>query len=87
MLNDPLMHKTEVALFASPHVARALDHVVVQIGDSSIESVSRVRNLGVQFDVNLTMDHQVSAVCRSAYAQLRNIGLIRHFLPHQQLAP
>ena len=72
--------KTEVALFASPSVSRSLDYVSLKVGDLAINSVACVRNLGVMFDKTMSMEAQVNAVCRSAYAQLRNIGLIRRYL-------
>ncbi|MCG8430559.1 MAG: reverse transcriptase family protein, partial [Candidatus Omnitrophica bacterium] len=72
--------KTEVGLFAPAHAARALGHVAVEIGDSSIVSQTSVRNLGVMFDTTMSMESHVSSVCRSAYAQLRNIGQIRQYL-------
>ena len=72
--------KTEVMFFASKHTLKTKDHVVIPVGDSSIKSESCVRNLGVMLDTSMSMDRQVSAVCRSAFAQLRNIGLIRQYL-------
>ena len=72
--------KTELAVFASPHCSKSLDHLTINVGDSCVESVGCVRNLGVLFDTNMSMEAQVNAVCRSAYAQLRNIGLLRSYL-------
>ena len=71
--------KTEVMSFASKHTLKTKDHVVIPVGDSSIKSESCVRNLGVMLDTSMSMDRQVSAVCRSAFAQLRNIGLFFFF--------
>ena len=72
--------KTEVMFFASRHTLKTKDHVVIPVGDSSIKSESCVRKFGVMLDTSMSMDRQVSAVCRSAFAQLRNIGLIRQYL-------
>lgn len=69
--------KTEVVPFAPAYVAKVIGHFVV---DSFIISSSSVRHLGVLFDKTLSMESQVSDVCRSAYAQLRNIGLIPQYL-------
>lgn len=52
----------------------------VMIGDSIITSTSEVKNLGVTYDTNLSMESHVNRLCRSAYAQLRNIGHIRRYL-------
>ena len=38
------------------------------------------RNIGVIQDENLSMVGQISAICRSAYYHLRNIGQIRKYL-------
>ena len=43
---------------------------MIPVGDSSIKSESCVRNLGVMLDTSMSMDRQVGAVCRSAFAQL-----------------
>ena len=72
--------KTEVMLFSSKHNSRTMDTISVDMGNSSIASTSCVRNLGVMFDSNMTMEQQVNAVCRSSYGQLRKIGRIRRYL-------
>ena len=69
--------KTEVMLFSNP---RTMDTISVDMGNSSIALTSCVRNLGVMFDSNMTMEQQVNAVCRSSYGQLRKIGHIRRYL-------
>ena len=72
--------KTEVMLFSSKHNSRTMDTISVDMGNSSIASTSCVRNVGVMFDSNMTMEQQVNAVCRSSYGQLRKIGRIRRYL-------
>jgi hypothetical protein len=52
----------------------------VAIGDSSVESVKRARNLGVLFDDCMSMEPQISAMCSSGHFHLRNIGAIRKYL-------
>ena len=41
---------------------------------------SNVRNLGVIFDKNLTMEKQVSSVLKSCFHQIRTIGSIRQYI-------
>lgn len=57
-----------------------MDNVVVRVGNSDVTAVSQVRNLGVTFDPAMNMQPHVRSVCRSGYAQLRNIGHIRRYL-------
>ena len=52
----------------------------VKIGESMIEPKEHVRNLGVQFDSVCSMEKQVNSICKSAYHQIRNIGMIRKYL-------
>ena len=48
---------------------RQLQKVTIQglrVGDALISPSSNVRNLGFIFDQNLSMDHHVTKVCRTA---------------------
>lgn len=72
--------KTEVMLFTSMHNKKHQDGLSINCGDTQIPSASCVRNLGVIFDRSLSMEKHVNAICRSAYAQLRNISHIRKYL-------
>ena len=71
--------KTEVMLFTTRHFQHLHD-VPVTIGDAVITPSESVKNLGVVFDRTMSMEKQVSSVCRSCYAHLRNIGQIRRSL-------
>jgi len=75
--------KTEVMLFASQTHAKQLEPVSLCIGDSVIQSTSKVKNLGATFTTSMDMEQHVNMVCRSAYFQLRNIGRIRPYLTVQ----
>ena len=72
--------KTEVILFTSVHNKKHLDGLSINFGGAQISSSSSVRNLGVVFDQSLSMEKHFNAICRSGYAQLRNIGHIRKYL-------
>ena len=52
----------------------------VTIGDSSVQPVKKVRNLGVLFDDCMKMEPQISAMCSAGHFHLRNIGTIRKYL-------
>ena len=53
--------------------------VYITVAGHRIQPSSCVRNLGVQFDSNLKMEHQIANTVKSCYYQIRNIGRIR---PH-----
>lgn len=52
----------------------------VTIGDCVIQPTKQVRNLGVMFDEHMTMEAQISAMCKSGHFHLRTIGSIRKYL-------
>jgi len=70
--------KTEVITFTSKF--KPADRVSLRIGDVCVQSEPCVKDLGVLLDENLTMEAQISQMCRSAYFHLRNIAHIRRFL-------
>ncbi|MCG8430763.1 MAG: hypothetical protein MJA29_06305, partial [Candidatus Omnitrophica bacterium] len=72
--------KTEVIVLVPKHAKQLANNFTLKVGDSQISSSMTVRNLGVIFDTCMSMEPQVNSVCRSAYAQLRNIGKIRRYL-------
>ena len=74
--------KTEVILFTSKHNIRHIDlqNMAVNMTGSEVVPASHVKNLGVTFDSTMCMERHVNTICRSAYAQLRNIGHIRRYL-------
>ncbi|XP_064622341.1 uncharacterized protein LOC135484636 [Lineus longissimus] len=73
--------KTEVMLFGTQYALQSFELPSVNIA-GTVAQVSKVpvRNLGVLFDSNLSMDAHVSSVVRSASYHLRNIGLVRRQL-------
>ena len=52
-LNDG---KTELLLLGSPYFIKKNQVITIAVGDSYIESVSAVRNLGAFFDEHMSMD-------------------------------
>jgi hypothetical protein len=52
----------------------------VRIGESIVEPKEHVRNLGVLFDSVCDLEKHVNSICKGAYYQIRNIGLIRKYL-------
>ena len=54
------------------------------IGDCSIEAVTCVKSIGAHLDSKLKMDSQVSAICRSAWFSLYQLGKLRKYLTEEQ---
>ncbi len=76
-LNDA---KTEFLLLGSKQQIAKLEVQDVRIGNTSISRAGKVRDLGVIFDSNMTMESQVSNCVKLAFHSLRNIRLIRKYL-------
>ena len=76
-LNDS---KTEVMIICSVHSHSKVNVPHIQVGDSEIQPVSVVRNIGAQLDETLTMMSHVNSLCSRAHFYLRNISKIRHLL-------
>jgi hypothetical protein len=47
------------------------------VGNVSVVVKASVRNIGAQLDERLCLDEQVAAVCRTSYAQLKNLARIK----------
>ena len=59
-----------------------LSGLSVNVGESQITQSLKARDLGVTFDQFLNFDDHITAICRSTYFHIRNIGKIRNFLSH-----
>ena len=72
--------KTEILVFGTRHMLSKLGDITVKIGESSIPTSTSARNLGVIFDSTMSLSLHVTAVCKQAYNQIRNIRKIRKYL-------
>ena len=61
--------------------------VYITVAGHRIHPSSCVRNVGVQFDSNIKMDHQIVNTVNSCYYQIRNIGRIRPHLTEESCKP
>ena len=52
------------------------------VGESQITQSLKVRDLGVTFDQFLNFDDHITAIYRSTYFRVRNIGKIRNLLSY-----
>ena len=72
--------KTEFLLFGSRQQLSKVSLPFITIGDSQITPSSQARNLGVIFDLTMTLKPHISnIVCVSSF-HIRNIGRIRKYL-------
>jgi hypothetical protein len=80
-LNDD---KTEFIVLGSRHSLSKVSSSSVQIGEICVNASSSVRNIGAVFDTQMKMNMQVTAVCKSAWFQIHQIGKIRKYLTSDQ---
>ena len=76
-LND---EKTKFLLFGSPQQLSKVSLPFITIGDSQITPSSQARNLGVIFDLTMTLKPHISNIVRISSFHIRNISRIRKYL-------
>ena len=76
-LND---NKSEFIVMGSKCLRDKLNISHFRIANSSSVPASKVRNLGAYFDMDMTLNHHISEICKSSSFHLRKIGLIRKYL-------
>ena len=72
--------KTEFIVFRSPQLRYDLSGLSVNVGESQLTQSLKVRDLGVTFDQFLNFNDHITAICKSTYFHIRNIGKIRNLL-------
>ncbi len=72
--------KTELIIIATPSLKKKLPKISITIGNKVIYPSAQVRNLGAQFDCNLSMEAHVNSIVKSSYYQIRTISKIRKYL-------
>jgi hypothetical protein len=77
MLNDS---KTEVVLIGTKQQLSKFRHLDISVGNANINPCAKVRNLGVIFDSNMTMEAHVNNICKTSYFYIRLLGKLRKFL-------
>ena len=73
-------NNSEIVIYLSQYHLNKHGRCDMSIGDSTISPVECVRNLGVQIDQHLTMDKQVTAVCKACNIHLYRLSSIRHYI-------
>ena len=69
--------KTEIIFIASKFYQNSLSLTDFRVDDVTILPSASVRNIGVFFDNSMSMKDQITAISKSAYFHLHNIGRIR----------
>jgi len=69
--------KTEVLWCSSARSQHQIPTGPVRVGDTSVQPVRTVRNLGVYIDADVTMSAHVTAVVKACFAALRQIRSVR----------
>ena len=82
-LNDS---KTDIMIIYSVHNHSNVNIPHIQDGDSEIQPVSVVRNIGAHLDETLSMRSHVNTLCSRAHFYLRNISKIRYLLDRRTTA-
>ena len=77
MLNDS---KTEVVLLGTKQQLSKFSNLEISVGNANIKPCTKVRNLGVIFDNNMTMEDHVNNICKTSYFYIRLLGKLRKFL-------
>ena len=72
--------KTEVIMISSTFRRHHPTLTDFHIGDDRVSPSVNVRNLGVVFDIHLSMNSHITKVCSAAYYHLRSICRIRNVL-------
>ena len=78
-LNDD---KTEYIVIGSRYMLHQIPSTLlsIRVGDKIIDSTPAAKNIGVVVDSVLSMEQQVTSVCRACYVGLRDIARIRPYL-------
>lgn len=76
-LNDD---KTEYMVLCRPNNREKVEIHTVNVGCAKVSESNCVRNLGVLFDNNLSMQSYVNNICKSSFYYLRKIRQIRKCL-------
>ena len=63
--------KTELLIIGTKQQLSKLKINSIRVNGVTIQKATHVRNLGVIFDENLTMEHHIKKICKTGYFQLK----------------
>jgi hypothetical protein len=78
--------KTEVLIVGYAPELKSVESTSTNIGDCNVALKDVVKYLGVQIDKNLSLEHQVGAITRACYNEIRKIASIRQYLTRHAAA-
>jgi hypothetical protein len=73
--------KTQLLIVRPPHMDYPPSDFAIKVGNALIYPSEKVLNLGVIFDKDMSMHHQISNICLAAFYNLRLIGRNKAYLP------
>ena len=74
--------KTEVLLLSAAHRPRP-SFESLRCGSLDISPKSTVRNIGVIFDEKVSLENQITSLCKSCFFHIKNIWKIRKFISYE----
>ena len=77
--------KTEFIIIGSNQQLNKLQQSSITVGNSTVESVSSVRNLGVLFDQNLSMKSHIMNICKKGFYQIYRLRQIRCYFDRSMI--
>ena len=69
--------KTEWIIFNGCAIS---ENVTLTVGAHSISQSTHIRSLGVRLDAELTIEPQITDMCKTAYYHMKKINKIRKYL-------
>ena len=76
--------KTEFIIFCHPKDSLSIPNISLTLGNCSVKRAKSVGSLGAHPDAFMNMEKQVSAVCKSAWFYIYQIGKIRSYITEDQ---
>ena len=77
-------HKTNIMVVGNPYQSRDIDFLsILKLDQTDINLSTKLKNLGVVFDENLTLNYHIAAVKKKAIGDLINIAKISKFIDRE----
>jgi hypothetical protein len=70
----------QVILLGTKQQLSKLSDLEISVGNANIKPCTRVKNLGVIFDNNMSMENHVNNICKTSYFYIHLLGKLRKFL-------
>jgi len=72
--------KTEYLIIGTRQQRAKLTSTTLNFADTQLNPVLSARNLGVTFDLEMSLESHISKICQTSYRHIRQIRKVRHFL-------